>query len=90
MRHAIHRAFIMSDPDSSNLALPKDFRSPFSSITEKQHNLSAGRTIEDVERELIKVTLDDVDGNKSLAAKMLGISTKTLYNRLHAYGEFEE
>jgi len=90
MRHAIHRAFIMSDPDSSSLALPKDFRSPFSSITEKQHNLSAGRTIEDVERELIKVTLDDVDGNKSLAAKMLGISTKTLYNRLHAYGEFEE
>ena len=90
MRHAIHRAFIMSDPDNNSLSLPKDFRSPFSSITEKQHNLSAGRTIEDVERELIKVTLDDVDGNKSLAAKMLGISTKTLYNRLHAYGEFEE
>jgi DNA-binding NtrC family response regulator len=90
MRHAIHRAFIMSDPDSKSLALPKDFRSPFSSVSENQHNLSAGRTIEDVERELIKVTLDDVDGNKSLAAKMLGISTKTLYNRLHAYGEFEE
>lgn len=90
MRHAIHRAFIMSDPQGSTLELPKDFRSPFSSISEKQHSLSAGRTIEDVERELIKVTLDDVNGNKSLAAKMLGISTKTLYNRLHAYGEFEE
>lgn len=90
MRHAIHRAFIMSDPNSSSLELPKDFRSPFSSISEKQHSLSAGRTIEDVERELITVTLEDVDGNKSLAAKMLGISIKTLYNRLHAYGDFEE
>ncbi|GHE77758.1 sigma-54-dependent Fis family transcriptional regulator [Thalassotalea profundi] len=90
MRHAIHRAFIMADPEGTTLELPKDFRSPFSSISEKQHSLSAGRTIEDVERELIKVTLEDVDGNKSHAAKMLGISIKTLYNRLHAYGDFEE
>lgn len=90
MRHAIHRAFIMADPDSNHIELPKTFRSPFSSISENQHSLSAGRTIEDVERELIKVTLEDVEGNKSLAAKMLGISIKTLYNRLHAYGDFEE
>ncbi|MDO6427689.1 sigma-54 dependent transcriptional regulator [Thalassotalea sp. 1_MG-2023] len=90
LRHAIHRAFIMSDVDATNLTLPKDFRSPFSSVSENQHSLSAGRTIEDVEKELIRVTLDDVDGNKSLAAKMLGISTKTLYNRLHSYGELED
>jgi len=90
LRHTIHRAFIMSDPKSSLLDLPKDFRSPFSSVTEKSHNLTAGQTIEDVEKELIKVTLEDVGGNKSLAAEMLGISTKTLYNRLHAYGEFKD
>ncbi|WDE12512.1 sigma-54-dependent transcriptional regulator [Thalassomonas haliotis] len=88
LRHAIHRAYIMADPSSSSLELPKDFRSPFSAVSEKQHNLTAGRTIEDVEKELIRVTLDEVDGNKTLAADMLGISTKTLYNRLHAYGEF--
>ena len=93
LRHTIHRAFIMSDLtdiDSTHIELPKNFRSPFSSISEKQHSLSAGRTIEDVERELIKVTLEEVEGNKSLAAKMLGISIKTLYNRLHAYSDFEE
>ena len=90
LRHTIHRAFIMSDPQTSSVELPKDFRSPFSLVTEKSHGLIAGQTIEDVEKELIKVTLDDVDGNKSLAAQMLGISTKTLYNRLHAYGEFQE
>ena len=90
LRHTIHRAFIMSDPQSTSIELPKDFRSPFSSVSDKKHSLAAGQTIEDVEKELIKVTLADVDGNKSLAAEMLGISTKTLYNRLHAYGEFKE
>lgn len=87
LRHAIHRAFIMSDPQSTDIELPKNFRSPFSSVSEKQHGLTAGQTIEDVEKELIKVTLEDVDGNKSLAAEMLGISTKTLYNRLNAYND---
>ena len=90
LRHAIHRAFIMSDPQSTSIELPTIFRSPFSSISESSHSVSAGQTIEDVEKELIKVTLKDVNGNKSLAAEMLGISTKTLYNRLHAYGEFKE
>ena len=31
-------------------------------------------------------TLRAVDGSKSKAAQVLGISLKTLYNRLHAYG----
>ncbi|MAD90866.1 MAG: sigma-54-dependent Fis family transcriptional regulator [Pseudoalteromonas sp.] len=47
--------------------------------------MKTGKTIEEVERELIYHTLDSVEGNKTLAAKMLGISTKTLYNRLNTY-----
>ena len=31
-------------------------------------------------------TLRALDGSKSKAAQVLGISLKTLYNRLHAYG----
>ena len=31
-------------------------------------------------------TLRALDGSKSKAAHVLGISLKTLYNRLHAYG----
>jgi DNA-binding NtrC family response regulator len=31
-------------------------------------------------------TLRAADGSKSKAAQVLGISLKTLYNRLHAYG----
>ncbi|NQY07387.1 MAG: hypothetical protein HRT68_14635, partial [Flavobacteriaceae bacterium] len=47
-------------------------------------------TIEEVDKELIHATLDKVQGNKTIAAQMLGISTKTLYNRLNAYGGIGE
>ena len=88
LRHAIHRAFIMSDPASKKIQLPDTFISPFASKTKTSSAISAGQTIEDLEKELIRVTLNKVDGNKTQAAEMLGISTKTLYNRLHAYGDF--
>ncbi|MEI5639188.1 MULTISPECIES: sigma-54-dependent transcriptional regulator [unclassified Pseudoalteromonas] len=48
-------------------------------------DVTPGKTIEEVEKALIYQTLDSVEGNKTLAARMLGISTKTLYNRLNAY-----
>jgi DNA-binding NtrC family response regulator len=90
LRHAVHRAFIMSDPESSKIDLPKSFASPFAGANEATNQIAAGQTIESVERELIRATLEQVDGNKTLAAEMLGISTKTLYNRLHAYGDFQD
>lgn len=44
-----------------------------------------GVTIKDMEAELIKRTLDKCDGNKSLAARRLGISRKSLYEKLGRY-----
>ncbi|MFK8083330.1 MAG: sigma-54-dependent transcriptional regulator [Granulosicoccus sp.] len=41
-----------------------------------------GTTLADAEMQLIKATLASVNENKSKAAKILGISVKTLYNRL--------
>ena len=41
--------------------------------------------IADAERRLILATLDACEGNKDQAAKILGISLKTLYNRLNSY-----
>ncbi|MDX1361039.1 MAG: helix-turn-helix domain-containing protein, partial [Pseudoalteromonas tetraodonis] len=92
LRHAIHRAFIMSDPQTSDVALPNNLESPFSRVNNQaqENQVSAGQTIEEVEKELIHATLDKVQGNKTLAAQMLGISTKTLYNRLNAYGGIGE
>jgi len=48
--------------------------------------VSIGSSLEDTERRLILATLDRTQGQKRRAAGLLGISVKTLYNRLKAYG----
>jgi two-component system response regulator FlrC len=48
-----------------------------------------GRTVEDVERELILDTLDYCLGNRTQAATILGISIRTLRNKLKQYSDGE-
>jgi len=45
--------------------------------------LTAGTTVDEAERKLIEVTLEHTGGNKTRAAEMLGISLKTLHNKLN-------
>ncbi len=47
--------------------------------------LRIGASLDEVEREFIVKTLDFTNGNKVRAAQILGISLKTLYNRLARY-----
>ncbi len=47
---------------------------------------SAGRPLEDVEKDAILATLDKTGGNKSEAAKLLHISRVTLHKKLKKYG----
>jgi DNA-binding NtrC family response regulator len=47
--------------------------------------LRIGESLEELEREFIIKTLDFTNGNKVRAAQILGISLKTLYNRLARY-----
>jgi DNA-binding NtrC family response regulator len=46
-----------------------------------------GRTIADVERHLILDTLTSCFGNRTHAARILGISIRTLRNKLNEYME---
>ena len=80
----------MSDPAKNEIELPATFASPFSAVQKEKTGLAAGKTIDEVERELIYLTLKKVSGNKAMAADMLGVSVKTLYNRLSAYGGLGE
>ncbi len=47
----------------------------------------AGRPLDDVEREVILATLGECGGNKSEAARVLGITRATLHKKLKKYGE---
>ena len=46
-----------------------------------------GRTVAEVERDLILRTLRHTQGNRTIAAAILGISIRTLRNKLRQYGE---
>ena len=46
-----------------------------------------GLTVKELEQKLIEQTLSHVDQNRTNAAKMLGISIRTLRNKLHEYGK---
>jgi DNA-binding NtrC family response regulator len=47
---------------------------------------SKGITIRDAEIELIKLSLEYFGDNRSMTAKALGISRKSLYERIQRYG----
>ena len=48
-----------------------------------RHGLAPGTTVDEAERQLIDVTLTHTGGNKTRAAELLGISLKTLHNKLN-------
>lgn len=90
LRHCLHRAYIMADQENKLLRVPEKVESPFSKKeTRKVNGITFGKTVEDVERELIMTTLQHLNGDKKAAADTLGLSLKTLYNRLNSYEETE-
>ena len=48
-----------------------------------------GTTVDEAERQLIMKTLSSTHNNKTRAAEILGISTKTLHNELKEYASEE-
>jgi DNA-binding NtrC family response regulator len=53
-------------------------------------HLGVGTTIEEAEKLLILKTLQATTNNKTRAAEMLGISLKTLHNKLKEYDRAQE
>ena len=81
LKNAVHRAFIMAEEfvelDLSGLACP--------AVEGECLRMPVGTSLAEMERQAIFATLDHCRGNKRRAAEMLGVSLKTLYNRLTAY-----
>ena len=51
--------------------------------------LPVGTTVSEAEKALIQLTLQHTKNNKTRAAEILGISLKTLFNKLKEYGASE-
>ena len=47
--------------------------------------LLIGATVDEVERELVLQTLSRCDGNRTRAARVLGLSVRTLRNKIRIY-----
>jgi len=73
--------------DSGALATIGSAASPPAMSDPSALRITVGMSLDDVERALITATLQAVGGSKTEAARLLGISLKTMYNRLHAYGD---
>lgn len=85
LRNAVHRAFILADGDL-DLASAIDKPLPLSSISDADClRIPVGTPLAEAERWMILATLRKCEGNKTRAAALLGVSLKTLYNRLHVY-----
>ncbi|MDX8412853.1 MAG: sigma-54 dependent transcriptional regulator [Mariprofundales bacterium] len=92
LENCMHRAFLMSANQAiknSHLGLNPS-GAIASKTSKKQENnepeMRAGMSIRDMERVLIEQTLEHVRGNRTEAAKLLGISIRTLRNKLNEYG----
>lgn len=68
--------------------LPENVVNPEQKIVTDDYDPTV--TLYDLEKRFILKALNYFDGNKTQAANALGITIKTLYNKLHEYGEFEK
>jgi DNA-binding NtrC family response regulator len=94
LKNVIHRAYVLSDAEV-DVDTGAEFIAPASGAaspsraevtSSNEVRIQVGTSLDVAERALIMATLRALDGSKSKAAQVLGISLKTLYNRLHAYG----
>jgi DNA-binding NtrC family response regulator len=83
LKNVVHRAFIMADQEITPRSLPREVGGD--SGFQRSLHFQVGSSIEDVEKRLIMATLEAYGGNKRKTADILGVSLKTLYNRLNQY-----
>jgi two-component system response regulator FlrC len=101
LENTLHRAVLLSSgtvigpdaivlPDGMGLTEVAAASSLSAQLAQTAQTMSAalvGRTVADVERDLILDTLDHTLGNRTHAANILGISIRTLRNKLNQYAD---
>jgi two-component system, NtrC family, response regulator AtoC len=90
LRNAVHRAYVMTEGGLiSEEWLPQaDPDTPIPATSSgRSLSVHVGMSLAEVERMMIYATLDHYGGHKEKTAATLGVSLKTLYNRLKEYAE---
>jgi len=72
-------------PDHFNLEIPSQQQSPPPAMP-----LAIGMTLEEMEKQLILQTLTAHHNNRTKTAQVLGISSRTLRNKLHQYQKYQK
>lgn len=88
LENAMHRAVLLStgemiEREAIRISAAPDYERTTGTAT--SDNTLVGRTVAEVERDLIIETLDHCLGNRTHAASILGISIRTLRNKLKQY-----
>lgn len=91
LKHTIERAYILAGDCINVDHLQLDLDTPKMAPSDDEYtiHLDGETPLHEIERKVILSTLEALDGNKSQSAAKLGISTKTLYNKLDKYGDDE-
>lgn len=91
LRNTLERAVILcTGPNVEPKHLPPGFGKFVARAPIQESNsiyLGVGTTVDEAERMLILKTLESTHNNKTKAAEILGISLKTLHNKLKEYGQ---
>ena len=94
LKNFVHRAYIMAGDEGLEGPSPEpehsQLRTAASSVSGPAITVPLGTPLSVAARELILQTLQHCNGERKRTAEMLGICTKTLYNRLREYGIREE
>ena len=90
LRAAMEHAVVFCRSDCITIRdLPAEVRTGVSSLSAEHRSeapaLTGEMTVKDAERELIVNALKECGGNRTLAAKKLDISRRTLHRKLHKY-----
>jgi len=87
LRNTLERAVITCETDLiAARHLPPGFAAAGRGEDASAVTLPLGITVDEAEKTLILKTLASVGNNKARASEILGISLKTLHNKLHRYG----
>jgi len=81
LKNIIQRAFILAENDIGLDSLVLGV----TEVSGSSLNMKVGTSLAEAERRLILATLEHCAGDKKASASILGISLKTLYNRLSEY-----